>query len=168
MSRKPDIQIGESPRHGAPGTRNIAGSRRIAWLLDDVFRVPGTRLRFGLDPVLGLLPGAGDLVGGGLSAWIVITAARLGASPAVLLRMGGNVALDVIAGTVPLIGDLFDAGWKANRRNLAILERYAAEPAPVTRRSRATLAAVLAGIAVLLLAVAALVVSIVRALAGLL
>ncbi|CAN5672178.1 hypothetical protein BH23GEM10_BH23GEM10_02630 [soil metagenome] len=165
MSRKSEVQTSASPRQGG-GTRNIAGSRRIAWLLDDVFRVPGTRLRFGLDPVLGLLPGAGDLFGGGLSAWIVITAARLGASPAVLLRMGGNIALDVIVGTVPLVGDLFDAGWKANRRNLALLERYAAEPAPVTRRSRIMLVAVLAGLTILLLVVAALVVSLVRAIAG--
>jgi hypothetical protein len=129
------------------GDRTATGAKRIAWLLDDIIRIPGTNLRFGIDPLLGLLPGGGDLAGGVLSGYIILAAARLGAPPAVLVRMGGNVLLDALIGTVPLLGDLFDAGWKANRRNARLLEQYAAAPQPVRRRSRVVLALVLLAIA---------------------
>ena len=79
-------------------TRDI---ERLAYLLDDVVTIPGTRIRVGLDAVLGLLPGGGDLIGGALSAWIIVAAVRLGAPPAVVARMGANVLLDTLVGTVP-------------------------------------------------------------------
>src|SRR5688500_11825921 len=81
--------------------------RRWAWLLDEVFRVPGTNFRFGLDALLGLLPGGGDLAGGAISAYTLLVAARVGAPPSVLMRMGVNVVLDAVFGAVPLLGDLF-------------------------------------------------------------
>lgn len=117
--------------------------RRLAWLLDDAFRVPGTDRRFGIDPLLGLLPVGGDVAGAALSGWIVITAARLGAPPSVLVRMGGNLLLDAIVGAVPVLGDLFDAGWKANRRNVDMMRAYIEQPAPVHRHSRALVAGIL-------------------------
>lgn len=147
-----------------PGT---GGLHRIAWILDDLVRVPGTSRRFGLDPVLGLLPGGGDIAGGALSAYIVIAAARLGAPPSVLLRMGWNVVVDTVLGAVPLIGDLFDATWKANRRNVALLDNYLAQPGPVRRSSRLVLAGVLVVIAATALAMAALAVLAVRWVVGL-
>ncbi|KAB7627464.1 DUF4112 domain-containing protein [Alkalilimnicola sp. S0819] len=97
---------------------------RLARLLDSSLRVPGTRWRFGLDGLIGLIPGAGDLATGGLSAWIVLRAWRMGAPRTVLLRMAANVGLDVLLGSVPLLGDAFDFFFKANRRNLRLLRRH--------------------------------------------
>lgn len=108
--------------------KNIDRLRAIATVLDDAVRVPGTNLRFGLDAVLGLLPGAGDAVTGVVSAYAIVIAARLGASPAVIARMTMNVLIDVATGTIPLVGDLFDIGWKANRKNVRLLERYQLDP----------------------------------------
>ncbi|HET7307350.1 MAG TPA: DUF4112 domain-containing protein [Gammaproteobacteria bacterium] len=96
---------------------------RLAKLLDGEFRVPGTGWRFGLDPLIGLIPGVGDAVSAGLSLWIVIEARRLGAPAGTLMRMLGNIVLDFATGVVPVLGDIFDAGFKANLRNVALLER---------------------------------------------
>jgi hypothetical protein len=142
-----------------PGTDRL---RRIAWILDDLVRVPFTSRRFGLDPVLGLLPGGGDIAGGALSAYIVIAAARLGAPSSVILRMGWNIVVDTVLGAVPLLGDLFDATWKANRRNVALLERHMEQPGSARRSSRFVLAGVLFGITAMVLGVAALTVLVVR------
>jgi hypothetical protein len=131
---------------------------QLVWLLDDAFRIPGTQRRIGLDALLGLLPGGGDVVGAAVSGWIVVESARLGASPRVLARMLGNVALDALVGVVPLLGDLFDFGWKANRRNLTLLERHLTDPHALRRSSRLLVAgwAAAAGALVVLLAVAAI------------
>jgi len=136
--------------------RRTRTSGRIAWLLDDVFRIPGTQLRFGIDPLLGLIPGGGDLAGGMLSGYIVLAAARACAPPAVLVRMGVNIVIDAVVGAVPLLGDLFDASFKANRRNAALLQEFIAAPAPVKRSSRIVVALVLIAIALVLIGVAAL------------
>ncbi len=130
-----------------PGLERLRALTRV---LDDLVPVPGTRFRFGLDPVIGLVPGAGDALGAILSTYAVLVAVRLGAPAAVLLRMCGNIALDALVGTVPVLGDLFDFGWKANRRNLALLERYHLAPAAITRRSRLLILAVLALLGVVL------------------
>ncbi len=124
-------------------TSSLERLRSVTRLLDDLVRIPGTHFRFGLDPVIGLFPGAGDAVGALLAVYALVVAVRLGAPGPVLLRMCGNIAADAIVGTIPLLGDLFDFGWKANRRNLALLERYERAPGPVTRTSRLLLAAVL-------------------------
>jgi hypothetical protein len=136
--------------------------RRIAWLLDDLVRVPGTSRRFGLDPLLGLLPGGGDIAGGALSAYVVLAAARLGAPSSVILRMGWNIVVDTVLGAVPLLGDLFDASWKANRRNVALLESYMEQPGSARRSSRLVVAGVLVVIAAAVIGMAALTVLAVR------
>lgn len=97
--------------------------QRMATLLDSAWRVPGTRFRFGIDTLIGLIPGAGDIVSAGLSGYMLWQAQRHGASKGTLLRMTGNVLLDLTVGCIPLVGDLFDAMWKANQRNARILER---------------------------------------------
>lgn len=103
--------------------------RLVAHVLDDSIRVPGIGYRIGLDPVLGVLPGAGDVVTGVLSLYVVVESARLGVSYTTLLRMLANVSIDVVGGSVPLVGDLFDAAWKANRRNFELaLADLAAAP----------------------------------------
>ncbi len=97
---------------------------RMAWILDDSIALPGTNRRFGLDPLLGLIPGAGDIIGALLSLWLVVEAARLGAPSHLLTRMLGNVLIESIVGIVPLVGDLFDFFWKANSRNRDMLSNY--------------------------------------------
>lgn len=124
-------------------TRGLTTLRRLSWLMDDVVRVPGTRLRFGIDPIIGLLPGGGDLAGALIAGYALLVAGRLGAPASVLLRMAGNIAIDTIVGAIPLIGDAFDVGWKSNRRNLALLERYVDDPRAATAASRLVLLAIL-------------------------
>jgi hypothetical protein len=121
---------------------------RFAWWLDAGIRIPGTNLRFGLDPILGLVPGAGDVAGAVLAGWILIEAIRLGASRATLVRIAGNVALDAGLGAIPLIGDIFDFTWKANLRNVALLERHLAAPVRAERADRAFVALVIFGLSV--------------------
>lgn len=98
--------------------------RRLAWLIDGVFKLPGTRFRFGLNSVIGLVPVGGDAVLGALSLYIIYEAAKLGVPRPQLARMLGNVALEVAGGSVPVLGDVFDMALKANLRNLAIIERH--------------------------------------------
>ncbi len=95
--------------------------RQLAWWLDAAFRIPGTQQRVGFDAILGLIPGVGDTIGAVLSTYIIIEAARRGASVWTVTRMLGNVAVETIVGAVPLVGDLFDVVFKANMRNLALL-----------------------------------------------
>jgi Domain of unknown function (DUF4112) len=114
----------------------LARLRTLGTLLDSALRVPGTPIRIGLDPLLGLVPGVGDALGTVFSGYIVLQAARLGASRATLLRMLVNVGIDALIGIVPLLGDFFDFGWQANNRNLALLEQQLVEPARVRRASR--------------------------------
>ena len=87
--------------------------RRMSRLLDNAIPIPGTKIRFGLDPILGLLPGGGDSITGGLSAYIVVEAARMGLPREILWKMVGNILLDSFAGTIPVLGDLFDVGLKS-------------------------------------------------------
>jgi hypothetical protein len=121
----------EDPRRAALVRRLDA----LAHLLDNSIPVPGTGTRFGLDAVVGLIPGIGDAVGGLLSAYIVFEAARLGAGPAVIVRMLLNVAIETVFGAVPILGDLFDAGWKANARNVRLLHHAVDAPGAARRGS---------------------------------
>lgn len=100
---------------------HVARIERLADLLDTAFRIPGTRMRFGLDGLLGLLPGVGDALTFTAAAGIVGYAAALGVRRGTLLRMAGNVGVDFVIGSIPLLGDVFDFAFKANRRNLELL-----------------------------------------------
>jgi PPE-repeat protein len=98
---------------------------RAAWLLDDAIRVPILNRRIGLDPLLGLLPGAGDTVAALMAATTLLSALKHGVPGITIARMGVNIALDYVIGLVPLLGDLGDFAFKANRRNLELLRRHA-------------------------------------------
>lgn len=100
---------------------------RYSRLLDTRFRIPGTRVRFGLDFLLGLVPGAGDAISMGLSGVLIATMAKNGASPKLVLRMLCNVGLDALVGTIPVLGNVFDLFYKANHRNLLLLRQYYVE-----------------------------------------
>ncbi len=110
--------------------------RRVGWILDNSVRIPGTRIRFGVDAIIGLVPGLGDLVAGGLSLYIIAEAAKLGVPRALLARMGWNVAIDTLVGEVPVLGDLFDVAWKANMRNLRLLEDHLGQPVAGAKANR--------------------------------
>jgi hypothetical protein len=106
---------------------------RLAIVLDSAIVIPGTRFRFGADAILGLFPGGGDVVGAALSGYIIVAAARLGVPAAALMRMIANVIADTALGAIPVAGDLFDAYWKANLRNIEILREHVTRttgPAP--------------------------------------
>ena len=135
-------------------TDPIERLRTLARVQDELFRIPGTRIRFGLDALIGLIPGAGDVFTSGVSVYVLLEATRMGASPSVIARMAGNILLDLLFGAIPLLGDVFDVGWKANIRNVRLLERFAVDPRGVRRGSRLMLVAavllifgVLAGVA---------------------
>ncbi len=102
----------------------LARLRRLAWLIDGAFGLPGTKFRFGLNGMIGLVPVGGDAVLGMISLYIIYEAARLGVPRHKLLKMGANVAVEVVGGSVPILGDLFDMALKANLRNLRIIEDH--------------------------------------------
>jgi hypothetical protein len=113
----------------------ISRLRRLAWLLDSSIPIPGTRISIGLDALIGLVPFIGDLIGVAFSAVILLEAARLGVGKRILARMALNVALDGLVGLVPLAGDVFDAAWKANQRNVRLLNEWQARPLRTERAS---------------------------------
>jgi hypothetical protein len=112
--------------------QGLDGLRKVAQLLDSAFVVPGTSYRVGLDPILGLVPGLGDLVSPLFTIGILWQARELAIPRVVLARMILNVAIDSLLGAVPVVGDLFDFAWKANNKNLALVERHAQEERPAS------------------------------------
>ena len=125
----------------------------LTHLLDQAFRIPGTRWRFGIDAIIGLIPGAGDIAGSVLGFYGVWVARQLGAPPSLLVRMLGNLAVDAIVGAVPLIGDLFDFGFKPHVRNVVLLEKWLASPHGVHRRSALMLIAILVALVLMIVGV---------------
>ncbi len=122
----------------APQATFSSGLQRytlLTYLFDQAFRVPGTKWRFGLDALLGLLPGAGDVVGAIVGAYGVLVARELGAPASVQLRMLGNVALDAFAGAVPILGDIFDFAFKAHVRNRVLMEKWLQQPHATAKKS---------------------------------
>jgi hypothetical protein len=118
------------------GRRELDRLRAIARLFDQAFAVPGTQWRFGIDALFGLVPGLGDIVGAVVAVYALHVARTLRAPGAIQLHMLGNIAVDAIVGTVPLVGDLFDFVFKAQTRNLALLDAWVAAPEPTASRSR--------------------------------
>ena len=108
----------------------------ITQLFDQAFAIPGTKWRFGLDALFGLVPGLGDIAGALVAVYAMHVARRLNVPPAVQLHMLSNIALDALIGMVPIAGDLFDFAFKAQTRNLALLDDYVATPHKAARRSR--------------------------------
>lgn len=120
--------------------------RKFSRLLDNAIGIPGTKFRIGLDPILGIIPGAGDFLGTVLSAYIVIEAARLGLPKETLAKMVSNIVLESAVGTLPVIGDLFDVVWKANIRNFELVEAHLNIPQEVEKKNRWFIFFLLAGL----------------------
>jgi hypothetical protein len=123
--------------------------RFLAWLLDSSIPIPGTRLTVGLDFLVGLVPVIGDLIGVLASSLILVEASRMGVPRSVLSRMALNVAVEGVVGMVPFLGDVFDAGWKANQRNVRLLDQWLSEPRRAQRSSRLLVAGLVLGLAAL-------------------
>ena len=115
-----------SPSAGDPERRISPFVQRLVDLMDQRFVVPGTRFRFGLDALIGLIPGFGDLLGMVIGSAVFFEAVRLRMPPTVLGRMLFNLWIDSVVGSLPVVGDAFDFVFKANRRNLRLLERHLA------------------------------------------
>jgi hypothetical protein len=113
--------------------------RRLEILLDEAFRIPGTQIRFGIDGIIGLVPGLGDVLAGLLSLVIPVAAWIRGVPYVTLVRMTANLGIGVLIGTIPLFGDIFDIAWKPNRRNYLLLQRHLGEPRQHTWRDWAFL-----------------------------
>jgi len=127
---------------------------RLGWLMDDMFRVPILGWRFGLDALIGLIPGLGDTSTSIVSFYILAAAVRYRVPKITLLRMGMNIAIDYVVGSLPLIGDLADAWWKSNRMNLDLLRKRATVSAAEARSGRASDWAFVGGIILGLVALA--------------
>jgi Domain of unknown function (DUF4112) len=118
------VPLGAKPqRLSARDERRLDRLVKLARLLDARFRIPGSRWKFGVDSLLGLVPGVGDAASAAVSIWIVWQGYRLGASRQTLAAMVANVGVDTLIGAVPLVGDAFDVAYKSNQRNVALLHR---------------------------------------------
>ncbi|MEQ9354812.1 DUF4112 domain-containing protein [Coleofasciculus chthonoplastes] len=137
-------------------TSTLKRLRRLSHLLDNAIPIPGTPWRFGLDPVLGLLPGAGDFLGTAFSTYIVLEAARIGIPRSLLGQMVINILLDTVIGSVPIVGDIADATWKANAKNIELLETYWDSPQPEKQTDWFFLVLLLLGLLIAVIIIATL------------
>ncbi|MBK4731877.1 DUF4112 domain-containing protein [Oxynema sp. CENA135] len=132
--------------------KTVQRLRNISRLLDNAIPIPGTPYRIGLDPLLGLLPAGGDLAGALLSAYIVFSAAQLGLPRESLVRMVSNILLETVVGTIPIVGDLFDVAWKANIKNMELLESHLDTPQPAKKADKTFIVLLLVGLLVFVVA----------------
>jgi hypothetical protein len=171
VSRDRIIDVDDSGQVRSVQSRGEAETRarlkQLAWILDSSIPIPGTRFTIGLDALIGLFPFLGDLVGVLLSSYILGEAARLGAPRSVLTRMAFNVGVEGVVGIVPFAGDVFDAAYKANQRNVRILEAWLEDPKREVRRSRLLGFGLVAGVVALLAGLGVVAYFTVQALAGL-
>lgn len=123
----------------------------LAYWMDTAFEIPGLRIRFGFDAIIGLIPGLGDLLTSLISLYILAAARRYGVPRATLMRMAFNIAVDTVVGAVPLLGDAFDVYWKANKMNVALLKRHVLATPAEQRAARRKDTLFIAGLIVLLL-----------------
>ena len=132
--KREDFQFqGQLANHPAEVEQSL---ERLGWLMDDLVRVPVLGWRFGLDALLGLIPGVGDTATSLVSFYILASAVRYRVPKITLLRMGLNIGIDYILGSLPLVGDLFDAAWKSNQMNVELLRKRATVSAPEARKGR--------------------------------
>jgi hypothetical protein len=137
---------------------------KLSYVLDNSIPLPGTNRRFGLDAIIGLVPGFGDAAGSLMSAYIVVQAARLGAPASSLVRMVLNVGIEAVVGAIPFAGDLFDAWFKANARNVTLLRQELDRPGSTRKSSTGVVVAVILALVLILGAVGWLAISLISAL----
>ncbi len=145
MSRYP-IQ---NPSPNTPSPSHVASLRRlrrISHLLDNSIPIPGTKYRIGLDPILGLIPGGGDLISSIFAGYVVFKSAQMGVPQETLVKMAANIVFDTVAGTVPVAGDLLDVAWKANVKNIELLDAHLGSPEQGQKADWLFVAALLLGL----------------------
>lgn len=149
-----------NPRIVTPDRSGILGNdpdsrtrrvRVLSKLLDNAITIPGTGWKIGFDPIVGLIPGIGDLIGAVMSGYIILEAARAEVPAFTLARMLANVGVDTLLGAVPALGDVFDAAWKSNTRNVALLESHLARATPSEKKRGVMGAMVLAVLALIVI-----------------
>ena len=133
---------------------DLVALRRFAFLMDEMFRVPGTPFRIGVDALLGLIPGIGDIIGGVLSTWIVAGALRHRVPASIIVRMVFNIAADLLLGAVPVAGDVFDFMFEENVKNMRLLEKYRDRRRPPRSTAAIALVAIAIALFVALFAIA--------------
>jgi len=143
---QPEILPPTGRFHKADGLFADENLDLLAHILDDWFRIPGTSVRFGIDGIIGLVPGLGDILTGLASCIIVIAAWFRGVPYVTLARMVVNLAIDVLVGAIPIFGDAFDIAWKANRRNYDLMTRHLRQPRKHTWKDWGFLGAIVMGL----------------------
>jgi hypothetical protein len=146
----PEVLIPEVVEPDERLPADLVALRRFAWLLDEAIAIPGTRRRIGVDAIVGFIPGVGDMIGGLLSAWIVIGGLRHRVPLPKIFRMLVNIAVDLIVGAIPFVGDAFDFLFEENVMNLDLLLRYRNRALP-PRTYRAVLGAAITVVAIIVL-----------------
>jgi hypothetical protein len=155
--KSPQSTLGQPDRKQA----RLDRLRNISSLLDNAVSIPGTSIGIGIDPLLGLLPGGGDFISSIFSAYMVVEAARLGLPRESLVRMVTNLILDTLAGSVPVVGDLFDVAWKANSKNMELIESHMQSPLPSKKADKWFVFLLLAGLGLVVVGAAALSITII-------
>ncbi|MEG3877943.1 DUF4112 domain-containing protein [Microcoleus sp. herbarium7] len=145
MSRSP-IQNSSANTPNNSHVASLRRLRRISHLLDNAIPIPGTKHRIGLDPILGLIPGGGDLVGSIFAGYVVFKSAQMGVPQETLIKMATNIVFDTVAGTVPVAGDLLDVAWKANVKNIELLDAHLGSPEQGKKADWLFVAALLLGL----------------------
>jgi hypothetical protein len=161
---QPPIQLSQVDADSKAAT--LKRLRLFSRLLDRAIPIPGTNIGIGLDPILGLLPAGGDFLGVVLSAYIILEAARLGASQSVLSKMVLNIAIDALLGVIPILGDIFDIAWTANQRNMTLLEQHLQSPIPGKKADKRFVFLILVGLFFLAVGVVAFAIIVLRLLWG--
>jgi hypothetical protein len=155
--------MSQSPRNPLESqTSTVRRLRRFSYLLDSAIRIPGTPYRIGIDPLLDILPIGGDFIGAALSIYIVFEAARMGVSRPILVQMVSNILLDTVIGTVPVLGTVVDAVWKANGKNIDLLETELNIPQSEKKADWLFLALLIGGLLIAIVVLAAISVMILR------
>jgi len=152
--------------HSALGDASTLWLRRLSRALDDCIPVPGTRHRIGLDPLLGLVPGLGDIIAGLLGTLVLFEAVRRRLPRMTQLRITLNILIDTVLGAIPVVGDAFDAVWKTNLRNTALLEQHILAPDAERRSNLLFGAALIIGVLTVIVGIAAAVYLLAQALVG--
>ncbi|MEA5551174.1 DUF4112 domain-containing protein [Anabaena cylindrica UHCC 0172] len=158
MSNSPN-RFSIEPDGYAPRLKRI---RQISRLLDNAITIPGTQVGIGLDPILGLIPVGGDVLGLIVSIYIIIESAQMGVPRATLIRMVANIIIDALVGAIPMLGDLFDFAWKANIYNIKLLEDYLQTPGEKKKVDQVFIITLFAGLFLLAIVLIALPVILIR------
>lgn len=133
------VETIRSDKTSRPDTVEIERSlEQLSRLMDGLFRIPGVGWRFGLDSIVGLIPGVGDTATSLVSLYILVSAVRYRVPKVTLLRMGFNIGLDYLVGSLPVVGDIFDAWWKSNQKNVELLRRRATVSAEAAQKGKAS------------------------------